>query len=72
MVIKEINAQSNFKSATVTLFYNELREIANGLYELSQMEFKRDLDFHKCHRNMSFLFNLVKHGTIDSASIQML
>lgn len=71
MTIKELHSETNNKCATIELNYDEIRDIANGLYELGKLT-KFTTSFHKIHRDMAFLFNIVKHGCIDSNSIRML
>lgn len=70
MIIKNVNCEG--KTATITLDYKELRDISNGLLELSKLDIKRDADFAKIHRDMFFLFSLVKHECIDSDTIAWL
>lgn len=72
MIIKEINCNTNFKSATITLYYDELRDISNGLSELSKLDEKRSPEFYKIRRDMLLLFSLVKNGCLDSWTIKRL
>lgn len=72
MTINKLNCEANFKSAAITLNYDELRDIANGLYELSKLDVERSADFHKIHRDMTFLFDIVKNGCIDGFSVRQL
>ena len=73
MQIKEIksNREFNIFSANIVLNYEELRDLANGLYELCQTEkYKDKASFLRLKRNFSFLFDLVKHSGIDDWSVE--
>lgn len=72
MTIQRIDCESGYKNATITLGYEELRELANGLYELSRLDEERNPDFYKIHRDMSFLFSIVKHGCLNPLIIKKL
>lgn len=75
MIIKEIIHKPEWKtkSAIVELGYDELRDIANACYEESKKnDNSKDVSFMKTYRNMFFLFDLVKNGCIDGATISVL
>ncbi len=72
MEIKEIIRNQHTKNATVKLDYDELCDIANALYQASKDDKDKRLSFYRTHRDMSFLFDIVKHGCIDKCSVEML
>lgn len=75
MIIKEIIHKPEWKiqSAIVELGYDELRDIANACYEESKRDDNANrASFIQTYQNMFFLFDLVKHGCIDSTTISVL
>lgn len=72
MIIKEMHSETNAKYATVELDYDEIKNIANGLVELDRINPNRGYDFLKLHRDMAFLFDIVKNATIDSTLLRIL
>lgn len=71
MIIKELHSETTNKYAIIKLDYNEIRDISNSLYEFSKQG-QCTTDVHIVHRNIAALFQLVKHGCLDSASIELL
>lgn len=65
MNIQELSSEANNKYVTVTFTYEEVRDIANGLYHISKdkPEYKGIKD--KC----KFLFDMVKEGMIQSETV---
>lgn len=76
MIITELNhkPELKIKDATVTLNYDEIRDIANGLFYLlddgamkpSQSEKK---SFEQTKRKFDMLFDLVKYGSVTDFTI---
>ena len=72
MIITELNHKPdyNIKNATVTLNYEEIRDIANGLFYLLEDDekFKPNQSekdsFAKTKRKFDILFDLVKYGNV--------
>lgn len=71
MTIENIKPQTGFKYATVTLNYEEIRDIANLLYEVNKIMPLSKTEA-KLHRDMFFLFEVVKNGCIDNFTIKHL
>lgn len=65
------NPQYHIKKATITLSYEEIRDIANLLYEASKDE-NTHSEQHILNRDFFLLFELVKNGCIDSFTIEHL
>lgn len=65
MNIQELSSKINNKYVTVTFTYEEVRDMANGLYYISKdkPEYKGIKD--KC----KFLFDMVKHGMVQPETI---
>lgn len=75
MTIKEIihKPELGIKQATITLDYDEIRDISNLIYEESKKEENLKINsFNKLRRDMFFLFDLVKNGCIDGACVKKL
>lgn len=62
MNIVNLNSEPNNKNVTVCLSYENIRDIATGLYEASQINSK----YKSIHKMMVDVFCLVKEGTIKS------
>ena len=62
MNIVNLNSEPNNKNVTVCLSYENIRVIANGLYEASKVNPK----YEPMHRIMVDVFRLTKEGTIES------
>lgn len=62
MNIVHLNSEPNNKNVTVCLSYENIRDIANGLYEASKINPK----YESIHRLMSDVFMLTKEGSIKS------
>ena len=73
MTIHEIvhNPNQSIKNATVTLNYEEIRDIANLLCEIDKIRQLSKTEA-KLHRDMFFLFEVVKNGCIDSLTVEHL
>jgi hypothetical protein len=65
------NPQYHVKKATITLSYEEIRDIANLLYEASKDE-NTHSEQHILNRDFFLLFELVKNGCIDSFTVEHL
>ena len=66
--IQELTCKSNDKRVTVSFSYEEIRDIANGLYIVSQTDNRYSDISGKC----KFLLDLVKHGNIQPETIKRL
>ena len=62
MNIVQLNCEPNNKNVTVCLSYENIRDIATGLYEASKINSK----YKSIHRMMVDVFCLTKEGTIKS------
>lgn len=62
MNIVNLNSEPNNKYVTVCLSYENIRDIANGLYEASKVNPK----YEPMHKIMVDIFRLTKEGTIES------
>ena len=73
MTIHEINHKPNFaiKNATVTLNYEEIRDISNLLCDIDKIRPLSNTEA-KLHRDMFFLFDVVKNGCIDNFTVEHL
>ena len=69
MIINELNSNKNSKSAIVSLDYNEIRDLSNILYEITKDDEKLKR-YGYLERSLSVLFDLVKHGTVDSRIVE--
>ena len=75
MTIIEIERKPDHKifTATVKLNYDELRDLDHGMYQLCKDEKnKKNTSYHETHKEIALLFDVVKHGHLDSCSIDML
>ena len=65
MIIKQLDTTTPYKHVVVELDYNELRDLSNGLFYVSNNMFcDHSSDFEDVAKKASLLFDLVKHGTI--------
>ena len=65
MVIKQLDTTGVYKHVTVELDYDELRDLSNGLFYVSNNMFcDHSSDFKDVAKKASLLFDLVKHGTV--------
>ena len=71
MTIESMKPQTGFKNATVTLNYEEIRDISNLLCDIEKIRLLSKTEA-KLHRDMFFLFDVVKNGCIDSFTVQRL
>ncbi len=62
MNIVNLNSEPNHKNVTVCLSYENIRDIANGLYEVSKINLK----YEPIYRVMADVFSLTKEGSIKS------
>lgn len=62
MNIVNLNSEPNNKNVTVCLSYENIRDIANGLYEASKINSK----YESIQRIMADIFSLTKEGDIKS------
>lgn len=76
MNIENLTCKPNNHFVTVTMNYEEVRDIANGLYWLSRLSPKNtnDMDvkperYTDVTNKMAFLFDMIKHGMIQSNTI---
>lgn len=75
MTIREINRDSDREifNATIKLNYDEIRDISHALYHLcNDEENKKRTSYHEIHRDIAWLFGLVKHGCLNRCSVDML
>lgn len=66
MIIEELSSVAPNKHVTVTLNYEEVRDIANGLYHAS----KNDLQYKSIKNKCKFLFDMVKTGMIQPETVE--
>lgn len=66
MHIEELNSQKGMKSATVTLSYDEIRDISNGLSLLTSGNPNNEdaSKYVSVANSCRMIFDLVKHGTV--------
>lgn len=69
MTIEELNTKTNCKFVTVTFSYEEIRDLANGLYYLSQSERPEKEKFQMITGKCKFLFDMIKCGFIQPETI---
>lgn len=70
MHIEELCTRKENRYLTVTLCYEEIRDIANGLYAACHPERKTDgKDYAKIAASAGFLFDMVKHGMVQPHTI---
>jgi hypothetical protein len=58
MTIDELDSRTGFKSITITMSYEEVRDTANGLYNVP------DKKYDGIEAKWEFMFNMIKHGMI--------
>lgn len=66
MVIDECHSKKNFKYVTVTLTYEEARDVANGLYYAA----KSNPEFRGIRNKCKFVFDMIKHGMIQPETVR--
>lgn len=72
MHIEQLTSLKNDKYVKVVLSYDEVRDIANGLYYLTS-DNKTDVGKYKeIAAKTHFLFDMVKHGNIQPNTIKKL
>lgn len=70
MTIRELSTEKPNPHVTVTLSYDEVRDIANGLYKGQRCD--GDLSGREVYKKAATLFELVKHGKITSHLLAIL
>lgn len=70
MTIRELSTESSNRHVTVTLSYDEVRDIANGLYKGWRCD--SDSNCREVYKKAATLFELVKHGKITSHLLSIL
>lgn len=72
MTIDKLDSREKRKSITVTFTYDEIRDIANGLYYFVSGTKKTgdNVDYKQTYVNCKMLFDLVEHGNIQLETIQ--
>lgn len=76
MYINNLTSTQSLKSVTVTLSYDEVRDIANGLYYLNKyakdtiLDDVKDDQYTQIGAKAAFLFDIVKHGMIQPETIE--
>lgn len=66
-----IKLDTNTKTITVELNYNEVRDISNGLY-LATTADNSNAEYDTIYGKSRILFDLIKHGTIQCDTIDRL
>lgn len=65
MIIKQLDTTTSYKHVVVELDYNELRDLSNGLFYVSNNMFcDTPSEYKDVYKKSKLLFDLVKHGTI--------
>lgn len=73
MYIEELCTRPQQKSITVTFNYDEIRDIANGLYYLTKQSDQHDnTDYKNIYAKCKFLFDMIKHGNIQPETVEKL
>ena len=70
MTIRELSTEKPDPHVTVTLSYDEVRDIAKGLYK--GWECDGTSEFREVYKKAATLFELVKHGKITSPLLALL
>lgn len=65
MSIEQLSSRTGNKFVTVSLVYEECRDIANGLYHISKEKPEYEAIYNKC----KIMFDLVKEGMIAPGTI---
>ena len=72
MKIEKLSSETNNKYASITLTYEEIRDISNALYYLTSGE-KCDVSKYQIlYAKSKMVFDLVKHGMIQPETIDAL
>ena len=77
MTIKELNTNRPNPFITVTLSYDEVRDMCNGLYERVEINnyeeyLAKARDYLNIYKKSATLFELIKHGKITNHLISIL
>lgn len=70
MTIRELSTEKPNPYVTVTLSYDEVRDIANGLYAGQRCD--DTSEYREVYKKAATLFELVKHGKITSPLLALL
>ena len=71
MTIEKFSSESHNKYITVTFNYEEVRDLANGLYHLTEQVDKEEYKkFNDMSAKTHLLFDLVKHGNIQETTVK--
>ena len=68
MYIEELTSKTNNHNIVVSMNYDEVRDIANGLYAASETDPKFKPMYGKC----KVLFDMIKHGNIQPETVDLL
>jgi len=71
MIIEELVCKTNQKHVTVALSYDEVRDIANGLYHMVNGSGDKK-EYVEIYGKCKFLFDMVKHGNIQPETVARL
>ena len=70
MKIDELNSKPHQKSITVTMSYDDARDISNGLYYLVSGENPDDRSkYQPIYADCKMLFDMIKHGNVQPETI---
>lgn len=73
MYIEELNTKKHQKSITVTMSYEEIRDISNGLYYFVNNKRSEEEDtsrYAKVYSDCKLLFDMLKHGNVQPETIR--
>lgn len=72
MIIEKLSSETNNKYASITLTYEEIRDISNALYYLTSGEKCDASKYQILYAKSKMVFDLVKHGMIQPETIDAL
>lgn len=71
MTIDKLSSAQSNKYITVTFNYDEIRDIANGLYFISTGKTpENEKNYDEIAAKTSFLFDMIKHGNIQESTVR--
>ena len=70
MNIRELTSNKLDKSATISLTYEEIRDVASALYHLTDNNDEMMAKYGHVVRQFDVLFDLVKNGNIDIRTVE--
>lgn len=70
MFIEELHCKPSLKNVTVNLNYDEVKDIANGLYACISQNEENAKKFENIYNKMSFLRDMIKHGNIQEHTVK--